>query len=118
MFGSEDPSDDHLPPEQKRKRTSRFDVKNVTEIESPKNPEPSNDSDIQDLLESTMKQIAERKKQTQALLANQKLPPAGILPTPGVPPTHPLLLQGIAPSPEINEAMEKARKAAEVCICV
>ena len=73
-------------------------------------------SEIQQLLASTKKQIEDRKKQTQSLLAQGGIPPAGpsLLPTP--PNDAPLRLNQ---TPEyyhnlMAETIEKARKAAEV----
>ena len=115
-------------PAQKRKRMSRFEGGATSDPVGNGMPSSQN---IQELLASTKKQIEERKKQTQALLAQQKLPPtAGLLPTPNAPPLaapHPLPIPA-APTPmkyseaehvmstAMSEAVEKARKAAEVRI--
>lgn len=118
-------------PAQKRKRMSRFEGGATSDPVGNGMPSSQN---IQELLASTKKQIEERKKQTQALLAQQKLPPtAGLLPTPSAPPlatplATPPLPTHAAPavnkyseaehvmSTAMSEAVEKARKAAEVTI--
>lgn len=112
-------------PAQKRKRMSRFEGGATSDPVGNGMPSSQN---IQELLASTKKQIEERKKQTQALLAQQKLPPtAGLLPTPSAPPlAAPPLPTPAVPavnkyseaehvmSTAMSEAVEKARKAAEV----
>ncbi len=124
-------------PAQKRKRMSRFEGGATSDAVGNGIPSSQN---IQELLASTKKQIEERKKQTQALLAQQQVPPTGgLLPTPSAPPLSvpPLSVPPLppaaparAPAPPVNkysdaehvmssamsEAVEKARKAAEVRI--
>jgi hypothetical protein len=118
-------------PAQKRKRMSRFEGGATSDAVGNGIPSSQN---IQELLASTKKQIEERKKQTQALLAQQQVPPtSGLLPTPSAPPLPvppPPAAAARAPAPPVNkyseaehmmssamsEAVEKARKAAEVRI--
>lgn len=98
---------------QKRKRMSRFEGTTSDPIDTVSNGVPSSQN-IQELLANTKKQIEERKKQTQVLLAQQKLPTAGLLPTPGVPPVNTYHSAEHVMSSAMSEAVEKARKAAEV----
>jgi hypothetical protein len=121
-------------PAQKRKRMSRFEGGATSDAVGNGIPSSQN---IQELLASTKKQIEERKKQTQALLAQQQVPPTGgLLPTPSAPPlpvpppaaAAAAAAPARAPAPPVNkyseaehmmssamsEAVEKARKAAEV----
>ena len=103
-------------PAQKKKRTSRFE--GAATSDAVDNGIPSSQN-IQELLASTKKQIEERKRQSQALLAQQKLPAAGLLPTPNIPrmnvSVNPPLAAEQVLSSAMSEAVEKARKAAEVC---
>ncbi len=128
-------TDDIEPP--KKKRASRF----IEMADSPADAGTSDSGNIQKLLATTMKQIEERKKQTQALLAQQTLVAVNI-PQPqglvqqnfGVVPQLPLLqtpfmqrntsVHPLAYSREKHlalgmamggSALDKAVKAAEVC---
>ena len=108
LVGSEDQ------PAQKRKRMSRFEGGVTSDPVGNGIPSSQN---IQELLASTKKQIEERKKQTQALLAQQKPPTAGLLPTPpSAPPVNMYSVAEHVMSPAMSEAVEKAKKAAEVRI--
>lgn len=107
-------------PAQKKKRMSRFEGGVASDPIGNGMPSSQN---IQELLASTKKQIEERKKQTQAMLAQQKLPTAGLLPTPtaSLGPTPPVpqannvfTAAEHVMSAAMSEAVEKARKAAEV----
>lgn len=115
--GSDEVSGDQDQPSQKRKRTSRFEGAMATDsYTSISNGIPSSQN-IQELLATTKKQIEERKKQTQVLLAHQKLPASGLLPTPDVPPMN-IVHQAAehVMSSAMSEAVEKAKRAAEVGI--
>ena len=123
--------DDQNLPSQKRKRMSRFEGTTTSEpIDTVLNGMPSSQN-IQELLANTKKKIEERKKQTEVLLAHQKLPTAGLLPTPNVPPVNVYPTAEHVMSSAMSEAVEKAKKAAEVrganqwtinsfiiCVCV
>ena len=99
-------------PAQKKKRMSRFEGGVASDPVGNGIPSSQN---IQELLASTKKQIEERKKQTQALLAQQKVPTAGLLPTPIAPPVNNMYTAAEhVMSAAMSEAVEKARKAAEV----
>jgi len=73
VFGEQEEEMPKLPAP-KKKRVSRFEAARVDE-DSPPPPPTSVDvggmeqSEIQELLATTMRQIEERKKQTQSLLA-------------------------------------------------
>ena len=108
-----DISGSHDQPAQKKKRMSRFEGAATSDPTANGMPSSQN---IQELLASTKKQIEERKKQTQALLAQQKLPTAGLLPTPSAPPMNVPSAAEHVMSSAMSEAVEKARKAAEVGI--
>lgn len=113
LVASDDVSGDHDQPSQKRKRTSRFEGATASDpCACISNGIPSSQN-IQELLANTKKQIEERKKQTEALLVHQTLPTAGLLPTPSVPPVN--AVERVMSS-AMSEAVEKARRAAEVRI--
>lgn len=111
----------HTYTEAKKKRVSRFNTTQNGDPVDPSQAPPTHD--IQHLLDTTKKQIEERKKQTQALLAQARasslsgpISQGSLIPTPGNIPTLPVSMQAMiasGQSPEI-EAIEKARKAAEV----
>ena len=131
-------SSDVEPP--KKKRASRFIAAEMAES-SPKETSTNDSGDIQKLLASTIKQIEERKKQTQVLLAKQTsstaqqqglvqqnfsvTPQLPLLQTPFLQrntSVHPLaysrekhLALGMAMG---GSALDKAVKAAEVCTCI
>lgn len=116
--GFEDVPDEFLigvedQPAQKKKKLSRFEGGATSDPVGNGIPSAQN---IQELLASTKKQIEERKKQTQALLAQQKVPTAGLLPTPSAPPVGMFSAAEHVMSPAMSEAVEKAKKAAEVRI--
>ena len=100
-------------PSQKKKRMSRFEGGATSDPVGNGIPSSQN---IQELLASTKKQIEERKKQTQALLAQQQVPTAALLPTPSAPPVNMYSAAEHVMSAAMSEAVEKARKAAEVRI--
>ena len=114
LVASDDVSGEQDQPSQKKKRTSRFEGATASD---PCTCIPSgipSSQNIQELLANTKKQIEERKKQTQALLAQQTLPTAGLLPTPSVPPMNVYQAAERVMSSAMSEAVEKARRAAEV----
>ena len=125
-----------------KKRASRFIAAEMQADSHPAEAGASDSADIQKLLATTMKQIEERKKQTQALLAQQSVnlqQPQGLLQQPQglLQPPLPLLQ---TPFPQRNTsvhplaysrekhlalgmamggcALDKAVKAAEVRVCV
>ena len=112
----DDTSGDSNHPATKRTRQSRFEGAAAdSPSDSVQDGVPSSQN-IQQLLANTKKQIEERKKQTQFLLAQQKLPAAGLLPTPAKPPVNMYPVVEPVMSPAMSEAVEKARKAAEVMV--
>ena len=116
LVSSDDISSDQDQPSQKKKRTSRFEGATTSDPSTCISDGIPSSQNIQELLANTKKQIEERKKQTQALLAQQTQPTAGLLPTPSVPPTNVYQAAERVMSSAMSEAVEKARRAAEVRI--
>lgn len=114
LVTSDDVSCDQDQPSQKRKRTSRFEGATTSDQYTCISSGVPSSQNIQELLANTKKQIEERKKQTQALLAQQTLPTAGLLPTPSEPPVNMYQAAEHVMSSAMSEAVEKARRAAEV----
>ena len=109
---------DQNQPFQKKKRTSRFEGAAANDSASTASNGMPSSQNIQELLANTKKQIEERKKQTQVLLGQQRLPTAGLLPTPNVSSMNVYPIAEHVMSSAMSEAVEKARKAAEVSISV
>ena len=138
IFSSEGdgPQNDDLEPP--KKRASRFIAAEMQADSHPTEADSSDSADIQKLLATTMKQIEERKKQTQALLAQQSVGAMNLQQSQGLLQPQLPLLQ--TPFPQRNtsvhplaysrekhlalgmamggSALDKAVKAAEVCLCI
>ena len=105
---------DDIQPAQKKTRQSRFEGVEVGNVTGSLHEIMPSSQNIQELLANTKKQIEARKKTTEVLLAQQQLPTAGLLPTPSDSPINVYPIAEHIMSSAMSEAVEKARKAAEV----